>query len=93
MFRVPNLSLEENLETIALWLLNEDSLIHEGNSESPIITVAGNLNIRRERIYVKADPREGLRVPFCLRSLDTQGGTIKSKMPHLKGEVRKPCLR
>lgn len=60
-----------------LWLLNEDSLIHEGNS--PIIIVAGNLNIRGERIYVKSNPREGLRVPFCLGSLDTQGGTIKTK--------------
>ena len=70
----------------------KDSLIHEGNSKSPIITVAGNLNIR---IYVKGDPREGLRVPLCLRLLDTQGGTIKTKnaTTQLKGEVRKPCLR
>ena len=39
------LSLKGNLETTDL-ALNEDSLIYEGSSKSPINTKAKNLNIR-----------------------------------------------
>ena len=36
------------------------------------------MNIRRERTDVKLNSGEGVGVTFCLRSLDSKGGTVKA---------------
>ena len=43
-----------------------------------MITQAGNLNIRQERIGMKSNPKEGVRAIFCLRSYTSQGGTVNT---------------
>ena len=44
-----------------------------------ITTRARNLNIWRQRVFVKSYLGEGVRVTFCLRSLATQGELVNTR--------------
>ena len=58
MFGAANIALKENFETIAFRTYINGRLTHEGDSNLPIITVAGNLNSERA-FHVKPNSGAG----------------------------------